>query len=318
MNLLNRLPDELLHRILQFVLWEEQPFWLEHCTELPRHRLKTDGDERSLSLLGDGVAGGNGVYPSRVVEQRLTTTVELSQAVHQQDWIIINSTCRRIRRLGKPLFFQTKDIAVKTSLPDKYKTRESWLDLTPEEKVLAWEANERRIHDDLTNPWMRSTEPRAGNDSNSDNPKLRHKLSGLSLEDQTLALAEMRHIILLDVDQFSPSRLCKMTRLLANFPKTQFCVLAMGYREGEGVVPFVDYGPGPKHEHEMNRTVAVLAELLRELGVSKSLRISVGVFKGLQWTYYNDHLVKDTFPMLRFRAKLLNETVPRVFDRTQR
>lgn len=43
--------------------------------------------------------------------------------VHCAEWLVLNTTCRRIRRLGKGVFFQTRCLAMSSTLPQRLQQR---------------------------------------------------------------------------------------------------------------------------------------------------------------------------------------------------
>ena len=305
-NLFNLLPDEILLEILRYFLVEEEPFWIERCTELPRYRM-------AAWLSDSGFAPNDVCYPSRTVEDRLTAAVEPSQVIHAKDWLFVNSTCQRVRRLGKPLFFSLKQLAFTSSLPQWYSTEQSWLDLTSSEKSFLWERERAREHRRLTSPWDDGDD--AGEDAQSafaelvpDHLRGRKKWCGLSAEDRMLAVSQMRDIVILDVGQFSPSKYVKLPTLLNHFPKVMTCLLVMGSRHKEGIRPFVVQGEPSGRLNLWKQPITDLRELLANVGVSKDIEINVGVCKGLNTEYWRNHLVDDIFPMLRFRARLLGSS----------
>ncbi|KAI1261667.1 hypothetical protein F5Y18DRAFT_196743 [Xylariaceae sp. FL1019] len=83
--MLDKIPEELLVEILVLVLKGDSPLVIDYVP-----RVKTR-------------------------QQRQTR--------HIKDWVFVNSVCRRIRRAGRPLFFQTKTIVMTDILPQSLSKR---------------------------------------------------------------------------------------------------------------------------------------------------------------------------------------------------
>ncbi|CAM1507856.1 Fc.00g047040.m01.CDS01 [Cosmosporella sp. VM-42] len=304
-NILDRLPDEMLCKILHFALVEEQPFWLEHCTKLPRHRMSPGADEFDWLPPGYRVEPGSIVYPPKTVDERLTVAVEPSQTVHQKGWRMVNSTCRRIRRLGKPAYFGAKKTVMSSSMPDKLKSGKSWLDKTFAEKNLAWERHRLNTYASLTTIEGIHETP----ESRQQKIEASRTWCGLSAEDQAMVLSQIRHVVLSDIAPSSPSisKIIKLPTLLNVFPKVTKCTLLLGCKPAEGVQSFEEYVPDPKIKHPASHTVGELFELLSAIGVSYRVELSVGLSENLDWEHCQRHMVNGAFPMLKFRARLLGK-----------
>ncbi|KAH9908556.1 hypothetical protein F4778DRAFT_717608 [Xylariomycetidae sp. FL2044] len=132
-SLLDRLPDEILQMILQHAMTREFPLFLESSS--------------SSSSSPSPSPGGIGVdvpdlrpprprHPPMTIHYRhsgLTTSlnggsrdrdrdVYAPQAEHRADWLRVNATCRRLRRVGKEAFFAAKVVAVaQPGLPDMWR-----------------------------------------------------------------------------------------------------------------------------------------------------------------------------------------------------
>lgn len=113
--MLHRLPNETLQEILILVIGTEEPLWLEHATELPRHRKPTAEETNWLPSPAQVETHSMRFSPS-AIDDRLTRVAESAHSEHYRDWLMINSTCRAIRIMGKPLFFRTRPMAVSSSV----------------------------------------------------------------------------------------------------------------------------------------------------------------------------------------------------------
>lgn len=88
---LEMLPDELLLKILVYVMTEQSPFSLENCIDRARSSQRVK---------------------SAIYSQRWHKT-------HLRDWVLINSTCRRLRHVGWEAFFTSKTVFASQSLGSK-------------------------------------------------------------------------------------------------------------------------------------------------------------------------------------------------------
>jgi hypothetical protein len=115
-SILDRLPDETLQYILDFVMARDSPFYIDNPSQKkncsfdqhsyhrsPVPKSSTEPDDPPFSNTG---RAGN-----------LSIDKHSPQCIHKGDFILINSTNRRIRRLGKPSFFRAKTIAMSWELP---------------------------------------------------------------------------------------------------------------------------------------------------------------------------------------------------------
>jgi hypothetical protein len=88
---LEMLPDELLLKILVYVMSEQSPFSLENCIDCAR----------------TGQLFRSAAYS------------RLWHKTHLTDWLLINTTCRRIRHIGWEAFFTSKTVFASQSLGTK-------------------------------------------------------------------------------------------------------------------------------------------------------------------------------------------------------
>ncbi|KAI2633331.1 hypothetical protein GGS21DRAFT_520121 [Xylaria nigripes] len=92
---LYRLPDEILLKILTFAMENYRPFALEYSVEV--FKKFRDNKARVATL----------------------ARLPLSQFHHAHDWVLVNSTSRRIRELSREAFFGGKDIIMTSRFIDR-------------------------------------------------------------------------------------------------------------------------------------------------------------------------------------------------------
>ncbi|KAI3338524.1 hypothetical protein F4824DRAFT_459519 [Ustulina deusta] len=97
----DRLPDEILLKILNDAMEHESPFFPEYCVQTSKVRRESQ-------------------VPCHHSRLRARTADFLSsQYIHLDTWLFVNITSRRIRRLGREAFFSSKTIAMNSSLPER-------------------------------------------------------------------------------------------------------------------------------------------------------------------------------------------------------
>ncbi|KAI0597461.1 hypothetical protein F4775DRAFT_560315 [Biscogniauxia sp. FL1348] len=134
---LDRLPDEILQHILHFAMESHVPFFLEYYTEARRH-LERDG-YNAVEPVPPVFERWSVHYMHGNVTSSLKAKQCPTQMEHMADWISINSTNRRIRRLGKEEFFRAKVLAMTHALPGKLQTGAVRDLVSPEDRALALE-----------------------------------------------------------------------------------------------------------------------------------------------------------------------------------
>ncbi|KAM0502339.1 hypothetical protein ACHAP8_003879 [Fusarium lateritium] len=236
------LPSELLVSILVHVFDHETPFWIDKCLQLPRHRLD------------------HGVPRPEVV---------VKQDVHRKDWLMVNSTCRRFRSIGKILFFQTKTFVMTLNMHEKLSTGTSWLDLGDQERETAL----RQYKGD-------------------EEHALKERWCALSAQDHKIALSYIEHIVLSGaLSPYVPNEkttMSKIPKLLSTFPALRQCDLIiwdeirdyqlyLGYQEGDD---------DQQDNHAQRETGVGMADDLREIasnlenimkrcGMGKNIRLGL-------------------------------------------
>lgn len=295
-NPLDRLPDELMKSIIDHVMTKEQPFWLQHCIELPRHRMaNTDHD---WDWLGPSLrVDRSSVRYSRAdVQEKLTAAVHPTQADHLRDWRIVNSTCRRIRSLGKESFFSSKRIVLSFELAKRLQAGRSWLELTPAGKTEAWTRHRNRTFELLTDYTYKTPASVTGS--------IWLALSG---EDQRLALSRIRDAVIIEVPHSSASHYLKLPSSLGVFPQLARCIVVMYYRRDDGVVPIKIHMGGRDADDAIGLSVGTLARLLHNVGMDAKIELGIGLCRGDTWEHHQQKLERNIYPLLRYRAKLLED-----------
>ncbi|TGJ82188.1 hypothetical protein E0Z10_g6578 [Xylaria hypoxylon] len=100
----DRLPDEILLKILCDAMEHESPFFPEYCVQAANERRECRG-------------------PFHLSKLNARTAYFLSsQYIHLNNWLFVNTTSRRVRSLGREAFFGSKTIAMNSSLPGRLRS----------------------------------------------------------------------------------------------------------------------------------------------------------------------------------------------------
>ncbi|KAI1638669.1 hypothetical protein F4809DRAFT_599243 [Biscogniauxia mediterranea] len=134
---LDRLPDEILQHILYFAMKSRSPFFLEYYNEASIYlkNYSYSYDEVEPMTLELECWSVYNQHPSVTVSRKARQCP--TQVEHKADWISINSTNRRIRRVGKGEFFKAKVLAMTHALPEKLQTGAVHDLVSPEDRALA-------------------------------------------------------------------------------------------------------------------------------------------------------------------------------------
>ncbi|CZR69224.1 uncharacterized protein PAC_19124 [Phialocephala subalpina] len=111
---LDQLSDNILQRILDLVMARDSPFYIDDPRPgLDRSKSIKWSDHHPALESSTGAKDPNftGYKGGSPLHHRTL------QPVHRMDWIVINSTSRRIRALGKVSFFRVKTFAMHEELP---------------------------------------------------------------------------------------------------------------------------------------------------------------------------------------------------------
>ncbi|KAL2010300.1 hypothetical protein VTN00DRAFT_6107 [Thermoascus crustaceus] len=107
---MEKLPDELQQKILNYAMIRDTPFCIEECISVAEKSAKDSkrhGDDCADAAL-----------------QLLLSKVEPTQVSHLLDWRIVNGTCRRFRNLGKEAFFSQKVFGMSAEFAHKLRKLE--------------------------------------------------------------------------------------------------------------------------------------------------------------------------------------------------
>lgn len=113
------LPVEIQLKIFGYVMASDAPVDLEEFVMLGRElqglreaRSKSDVEAESVMLVGQMLSTQRSQSPTAWAlwkpHHMFFEELHLSQKEHYLDWLLINSTCRRFRELGKVAFFSEK------------------------------------------------------------------------------------------------------------------------------------------------------------------------------------------------------------------
>ena len=201
-NYLDVLSDEALSRIIYFVVADDRAFWLDQAF-LPRRRLfkGKENEKRAPGYLSYFLTSLAVLLPrpfSQSSWQRQPSPTEIyyrhsglrvrygthlpaaQQPQHIADWLFVNSTSSRVRRLGKPVLFAAKPLAATSALVDQLRTGTG------------------------TSIMM-------------------------SPKDQSLALSEVRELVLVDFNSQRPTALVKLHSRVRSFTQLQRCHLLFDF-----------------------------------------------------------------------------------------
>jgi hypothetical protein len=260
------LPDEVL---LDIVFWFAQRpqsdiFFLEHCVD-PSLRNAGEDALASQEASSDRPAISTH-YPHAAVTSRCRRGLPAGQIDHCADWLVLNTTCRRIRRLGKDVFFQTRCFAMTAALPGKLQRRGFSPTLSEADQELAL-AHIKEV---------------AFVDENHNTP------SGLlSLPRRLAVFPSLCSCVLVygyrRGEGYRPVR-------------EAVAVVVASYRED------ADTKEGQPESREITWE---LRDLLRDIGVPKDIHVDLAYPPGVDRDYYRSVVRQTAYPMLHFKAQAL-------------
>ncbi|KAF4461691.1 hypothetical protein FALBO_11523 [Fusarium albosuccineum] len=292
-NYLGNLPDKVLLLILRETLLRETPLWVDQCLQLPR-RIFPRSQTAQHYLHNNFIKYRIGrITPPHMVQ--LSTQVEDSQKVHCRDWILVNSTCQSMRRIGKPLFFSTRPIALSSAMVNKYQSRSSWLDLTTADKTLA-----QTLYHATTFISHTTLEARTRARLTNLDDLVAHRLDGrkrwlaLTVDDQELALQEMVHVVFTDFCTPWPTRVRTIPAILSNLPRVNQCTVLVSDSIAAGyTVPFEMVADTEGYK------AAVMSALVKNVGIRRDIQLNIGRCEDGQWDGHRQYLEQTVFPILR-------------------
>jgi hypothetical protein len=339
--MIDRIPDEILIHILRDLLAgematgdtnpeqaapaernvENAPLWLEHCVDIPRFHMtkKVPG----WNILPDFILKELITHPDGdALEERNETTprqppARPSQAKHINDWLIVNSTCRRFRRLGKPVFFAEKRIMMSANLGERLQQGVSFLDYPPEKRVEEYVRHREFAIEDCAARRLRREARRrqypwettwTKNNSKPENNWGPMKLLGLSVADQALALAQTQDIILLGTRLTTPSMLVGLPKFLSAFPRLRSCWLMLGYESEAESGTFKIHRADKENGDHVCGIAARMRDLLLDIGLSPSLELAFAVSDSYLWDQQEHYLTNETFSLLRVKKQMMQRT----------
>jgi hypothetical protein len=104
----DRIPDEILHQLLYYTMLRPSVFNPETFIQIRSRPVHVPpGPRIAMSI----------TYPHANITARLTTFRSACQTEHAADWLAINTTNRRIRRVGKECFWSAKAVALRPTYP---------------------------------------------------------------------------------------------------------------------------------------------------------------------------------------------------------
>jgi hypothetical protein len=115
-SILDKVPDEILKEILDYTMTRDYPFFPEYCLD-PSLRLETERWDAHYNSTPTALRAFTIHYPHSNTRTKILRPIDDSQAVHLADWLLVNTTNSRIRRLGKECFWSNKVIAMSSQYP---------------------------------------------------------------------------------------------------------------------------------------------------------------------------------------------------------
>ncbi|CAG9991036.1 unnamed protein product [Clonostachys byssicola] len=340
--MIDRIPDEILIHILRDLLTgdvaigdtnpeqalpaednvENAPLWLEHCVDIPRFHMtkKVPGWEYLPDLILEELMtkpDGQDAIDERSETTPCPPPARPSQVKHINDWLIVNSTCRRFRRLGKPVFFAEKRIMVSANLGERLQQGLSFLDYPPEKRAAEYVRHREFAIEDLAARRVRREVRRRQDPSEAtytrspSKPDINFgptKLLGLSVEDQALVLAQTQDIILLGTRLTTPSMLVGLPKFLSAFPRLRSCWLMLGYESEAESGTFKIHRADKENGDHVCGIAAQMRDLLLDIGLSPSLELAFAVSDSYLWDAQEHYLTNETFSLLRVKKQMMRRT----------
>ncbi|VUC29211.1 unnamed protein product [Clonostachys rosea] len=339
--MIDRVPDEILDQIFHDFLAgdmaagdanpedpvqtkenvESAPLWLEHCFDLPRFHMnpKVHGWEELPEDIKKRLLSDPETEDER--DERLGSTprpppMGIIQAKHVKDWLIVNSTCRRFRRIGKPIFFAEKRIMLSGDLAERLQQGKSFLDIPGEKRAKQYMRHreevikviaERRRKGGLSRRDFRAE----SNAKPASKPAINFgskKLLALSSQDQALILAEARNIILTGARLTTPSTVVGLPKFLTLFPRLRSCWVMLGEDTEAETGAFKIHRPNEENGDHVCKIAARTRNLLLDIGLSPSLELSFAVSPSYLWDRQEHYLTNETFNLLRVKKAMMNRS----------
>ena len=129
---LERLPDEILQKILMFAMNDSMPFYLDQF-------LAASKKERVKAFYAKNIKGEIDYSSDDPMSSNLYRSLDTSQRIHLYDWHMISATCKRFRQLGKEVFFSSKVFLMAPVHAEKLQARQvTWLSDQDQEAALKY------------------------------------------------------------------------------------------------------------------------------------------------------------------------------------
>jgi hypothetical protein len=269
------LPDEVLMDILfQFAQRSQSEiFFFEHCVN---SLLRNSEENEIISKEAKSYCQDMSIqYQHESATRWRRRGLPTCQSVHCEDWLVLNTTCRRMRRLGKEIFFQTRCFAMTAALPGKLQQR-GFSALSEADQELAL----TRIGDIVFV------------EENHNSP------SGLLSLPRRLAV-------------FSNLRSCKLLygyRRGEGYNPVREAMAAAVDRSRRGT-GLKEGQQGSKDK------ISELRHLLYDIGVSKDVYIDVVYHARADREWYESQVIQTAFPMLRVKAQILQANAAAAISR---
>ncbi|KAI1178006.1 hypothetical protein F4777DRAFT_540181 [Nemania sp. FL0916] len=194
---LEALPEELLKQILDHVMTRNSPFRIDHVPA--QQEAKEDPTLGNMPIQqwyypALQIKSSSGLYdPLSIPVTAGCPHHRDKRETHIVDWVIANSVSRHMRRLGRAAFFESKAIAMHSTLPS-------------------------RLSSSSTSP--------------SSVPNLGFARILAATPESLLLLSHVRRLILVDASEQSPNWMLGLPRLLSvgTFPALREVALIFGHR----------------------------------------------------------------------------------------
>lgn len=289
-SLLQALPDEILLKIIK--AFAENPksyiFFPQYCVLPGRYPC---GPTMEIN------------YPYSADTKRYCSNIPFDQKRHAFDWLVLNTTSRTIRRLGREVFYSTRSFAMTMSLPDKL-----------QQGVLSSSQNPRGSKKPS---WKRQITSQ------------RQYGSRMASIGQWLDPSAIRRVMFVNSVGSSTSALIGLPRILRNFNRPDggarykkshalgSCILIYGfdweYHDCDTLEKAVRRRDTGVTENKQLATESKLSAILHELGTPKDIHVLLAFAIG--WScdnyWWNLDVIREAgLSTLRIKAAALREQGP--------
>ncbi|KAK6857911.1 hypothetical protein PG995_005610 [Apiospora arundinis] len=248
------------------------------------------------------------------------------RADHRCDWIDINNTSRRIRRLGRESFFRVKVLALATSdLPTtKAKTTILTTTLTPlpppNFALFGGDPSKMPPALMLTRKQRREQSQKEQTQMEQSQEQNQHsdpyKAADKSWDGVELVLPHIQHAVLLNPNDFTPNWYLKLPAILAaSLPRLRRCTL-LYYFDKAAADPVSNARSQDHVDEEVRSATAALQlarpaphemqNLMRGIGMSPDVKMEEALMDRppQTWELHQESMEKYIYPILRIRARV--------------